>query len=141
MPEVVEEVLQRAADAPVVIWCPEHEHIGRLDARLHARKGGRFVGRVRIVQGQRFDAQVEQVGCAAGGGEPGRHLVQHHARCGMFPQAAHHQQDSQRSVGHASRTVPKGGTGAKSSLASLPDLRLGLKQGITSAPDLRALEG
>ena len=60
-PEVIEKILQRAADAAVVIRRAEHEHIRRLDARLERSEPRLTVCRLNVEQRERLFAQVEQV--------------------------------------------------------------------------------
>ncbi len=83
-PEMVEEILRRAADAAVVIGRAEEDDVGVFDARAQGGVGGAFVGGVGIVKGERFVLEVEDVHGAAGGFELFRHVADDGAGDGML---------------------------------------------------------
>jgi len=61
VPEVVEEIFHRAADAAVIIGRAEEDNVSAIDAGLEFSVTGKFVGGVGIVESERFFFEVEHV--------------------------------------------------------------------------------
>ena len=61
VPEVVEKILHRAADAAMVIGRPQQNDIRTFHARLQSRVVRRVVSRVGVVKCERFFLQIEHV--------------------------------------------------------------------------------
>ena len=100
-PEVIEEILQRAAHAPVIIRRAQQQHVGAFDPRPER---GEIFGGVRgigIEQRQRFGQQIEQIDLAAGLREPAGSVLEHTARDGTLAQAADDHEDIQCGWCHA----------------------------------------
>src|SRR5689334_856143 len=93
MPEMVQEILQSAADAPVVIGRAEDIYIGSIDARFQAWEYVGAVSRLRVVERQRLLQQVEDIDA----GPPRRQLpgdmLNDRPRDGVLFQTPHHRQN------------------------------------------------
>jgi len=101
VPEMVEEILQRAADTTMIVRRPEDEHIGAVDSGLQSGESGLLFRGVGIVKRQRFPAQVKQVDGAAVRAQALRDMGNDSAGDGFAMQAANDGQNVQRLAGHA----------------------------------------
>src|SRR5215469_3765855 len=80
MPEMVEEILQRAAETAVIIRCAEHYNISFIHSRLQGREFRRVVSGVRIIKRQRLGLKIEHIHEAAVGPHFFCGVVEHDAR-------------------------------------------------------------
>ena len=93
VPEVVEEVLRRAADAAVVVGRAEDNHIGPMHPGLELGVTGQVVSGVRVVEGERLLLQVQYIHRATRGLKFLRDVAHDHTRDRISLQAADDSQD------------------------------------------------
>jgi hypothetical protein len=88
VPEMIEEILRRAADAAVVVRRPEHDDLRRVNALLKGRETWKIVGDVRIVEGERFFFEIQHIDRAAISAQALGDVLNNGARNGLAVQAA-----------------------------------------------------
>src|ERR1051325_9696425 len=89
LPEVVEEILNRAAHAAVIVRRAQHISVRPLDSFLQRGKAGALVSRVRIEQRQRLMEKIENVHGAAARAQTLSGRIDENASDGVAVQASH----------------------------------------------------
>ena len=88
MPEMVEKIFQRAADAAVIIRRAENEDVGFVHAFLQGLKFRRVVGSVRIVKRERLILEIQQIHCVSVRAHFLGNVMNHDSRDGFAVQTA-----------------------------------------------------
>src|SRR5690349_7062125 len=99
-PEMVEEILQRAADTAVIIRRTQDENIRRFNPRLQRRETGLTVSRLHIKQGQRLFAEVKHVHFTTRRAQIFCYFSYDHTRDRCFMRASDDSKDFQRCFRH-----------------------------------------
>jgi hypothetical protein len=88
LPEMIEEVLQRAREAAVVIRRAEQDYVRSVHPGFQLREGHALVRDFRVEQRERFFGEVQQIHLHAGGGELVGNVLDHRACRGGTVRAA-----------------------------------------------------
>ena len=92
-PEVVEEVLDAAAHAAVVVGRAEEEDVRALDTRAQRQKGGGLVGGVGVEERERILGEIQFVHYTAARAQPFREIMNDDASGRVSVQASDNRED------------------------------------------------
>ena len=103
LPEVVEEVFERAADAAVVVWCTEHDDIRRDDSFLQQKVVVLLPDSVWVKERQGIFNEIECIDFASICRQVVCEVINNNPGDGVIMEATHDQKHITRSVRHTAK--------------------------------------
>lgn len=103
LPEVVEEVFERAADAAVVVWCTEHDDIRRDDSFLQQKVVVLLPDRVGVEERQGVFNEIECIDFASICRQVVCEVINNNPGDGGIMEATNDQKHITRSVRHTAK--------------------------------------